>query len=117
MSARVKLEDAQRDGVSEAEAAAEVENTLAAYHGRKALVDRQRAAWHWAAADRPPIDHSVPLPAAAAASAVFPAGWLALALSRCRRTRCRLVQGLCPACGYDLRATPGRCPECGSAVS
>jgi hypothetical protein len=49
-----------------------------------------------------------------AASALPPAIWLMLVGRRLARRRMRRINQLCPACGYDLRATPDQCPECGT---
>ena len=55
---------------------------------------------------------SVPFWAVAAISGFFPA----LRAVKCFRSRRRRHHHDCPMCGYDLRASPDRCPECGTAV-
>jgi hypothetical protein len=50
----------------------------------------------------------------ATACAVPPLAWLALVVPKRIRQRRRTRLGLCLGCGYDLRESPGRCPECGS---
>ena len=73
----------------------------------------------WFSIDREGMDEwgswgvGVPYWFFALASAAPPA----VRLVRARRKRRRLRFGLCPTCGYDLRATLDRCPECGYAAA
>ena len=61
----------------------------------------------------------VPHWALAAATGLLPAWWLVKHPPRTWESplaRRRRAKGLCGRCGYDLRATPGRCPECGATA-
>lgn len=58
-------------------------------------------------------DLVLPLWLLCALSLILPWAW---ARRWSRRRRVARAAGLCPTCGYDLRATPDRCPECGTAV-
>ncbi len=56
---------------------------------------------------------TLPLWFPAAVLSILPARWL----WRARRIRDDRARGHCHPCGYDLRATPDRCPECGAAAA
>jgi hypothetical protein len=58
------------------------------------------------------VSHALWIPHgyAALAFGIAPAAWL----WKRQRQVARSLRNLCANCGYDLRATPDRCPECGT---
>ena len=50
------------------------------------------------------------------ASLVLPALWLAGQIHHAQLRLQRTSEGRCVTCGYDLQASPEKCPECGTAV-
>jgi hypothetical protein len=73
-------------------------------------LDRSPTLTSWAAPPVPSYKLIIPHWFLAAAAAIVPLGRLAAAARRRRRSA---AAGRCVSCGYVLRATPGRCPECG----
>ena len=69
-----------------------------------------------AAGSNAPVDWLLRVPYAhlALLAAVAPAVRLVRRMKGAHQAARRRRRGLCPSCGYDLRASPERCPECGA---
>jgi hypothetical protein len=87
------------------------------------LTYRRFAGFRWASGDihykqaglspAPFWSLRIPLYAPLFATLLLPAWWLRRFIGNVRRVR-RTKANRCETCGYDLRATPDRCPECGA---
>jgi hypothetical protein len=78
----------------------------------------EHGAFSWIKKDRPlsgtyMARASAPLWSVTGAAGLLPCTWASLAVVARRRGRYANHLHVCRKCGYDLRATPDRCPECG----
>jgi hypothetical protein len=87
------------------------------------FTDYRRGPFHFEHLDQKTEDYShqrrgisAPLWLIATVFALWPLATITLATRRRNRKQHRIAEGLCPWCGYDLRASPDRCPECGTKV-
>ena len=83
---------------------------------KKRLAERDRAQVAFGRDANRGVDLRIGFAPVAAPLAAAACGVVAVTLVRLRRDA-RRRRGICLHCGYDLRASPDRCPECGTAAA